>query len=64
MTPEEFEKYGFTDRLTFGQMACLDADRASAMPTPPIIKSKKKSKGKGKGKPRKLRMIPTSQFGM
>ena len=46
MTPEEYEKYGFTDRLSFGQMACLDADRARAMPTPPISKSKRKGKRK------------------
>ena len=28
MTPEEFERYGFTDKTSFGQMACLDAERA------------------------------------
>ena len=44
MTPEEFERYGYTDRISFGQMACLDAERASAKPTQPI------GKGKGKGK--------------
>ena len=50
MTPEEFEKYGFTDRLSFDQMACLDVDRAAAKPTQPIGKGKGKSKGKGKRK--------------
>ena len=49
MTPEEFEKFGFTDKLSFGQMACLDADRASAMPTPP------KGRVKGKEEERKKR---------
>ena len=58
MTPEEFEKYGFTDKLSFGQMACLDAERASAMPTPPISKSKGKSKGKGKRKAQEVEEDP------
>ena len=58
MTPEEYEKYGFTDKLSFGQMACLDADRASAMPTPPISKSKGKSKGKGKRKAQEIEEDP------
>ena len=58
MTPEEYEKYGFTDKLSFGQMACLDADRASAMPTPPISKSKGKSKGKGKRKAQEVEEDP------
>ena len=49
MTPEEFEKYGYTNRLSFGQMACLDAERASAKPTPSTGK-KGKGKGKSKGK--------------
>ena len=59
MTPEEYERYGFTDRLSFGQMACLDADRASAMPTPPISKSKGKSKGKGKRKAQEVEQDPS-----
>ena len=54
MTPEEFEKFGFTDKLSFGQMACLDADRASALPTPPISKSK----GKGKRKAQEVEEDP------
>ena len=61
MTPEEFEKFGFTDKLSFGQMACLDADRASAMPTPPISKSKGKSKGKGKRKAQEVEEDPNFQ---
>ena len=58
MTPEEFEKYGYTDRLTFDEMACLDAERASAKPTPSISKSKKKSKGKGKRKAQEVEEDP------
>ena len=58
MTPEEFEKFGFTDKISFGQMACLDADRASALPTPPISKSKGKSKGKGKRKAQEVEEDP------
>ena len=50
MTPEEFERYGFTDKISFGQMACLDAERARAKPTQPIGKGKRKGKGKGKRK--------------
>ena len=30
MTADEFERYGMTDMITFGQMACLDAERANA----------------------------------
>ena len=44
MTPKEFERYGYTDKISFGQMACLDAERARAKPSQPI------GKGKGKGK--------------
>ena len=58
MTPEEFEKYGYTDRLSFGQMACLDADRASAKPTPSISKGKGKGKGKGKRKAQEVEEDP------
>ena len=61
MTPEEFEKFGFTDKLSFGQMACLDADRAAAKPTPPISKSKGKSKGKGKRKAQEVEEDPNFQ---
>ena len=61
MTPEEFEKYGYTDRLTFDEMACLDAERASAKPTPSISKSKKKSKGKGKRKAQEVEEDPNFQ---
>ena len=50
MTPEEFERYGFTDKISFGQMACLDAERARAKPTQAISKGKGKGKGKGKRK--------------
>ena len=64
MTPDEFERYGCTDKLSFGQMACLDAERARAKPTQPIKRAKEKAKAKGKGKPRKLRRTPTSQCGM
>ena len=48
MTPEEFEKYGYTDKISFGQMACLDAERAAAKPTQAIGKGKGKGKGKRK----------------
>ena len=58
MTPEVFEKYGYTDRLSFGQMACLDADRASAKLTPSISKSKGKGKGKGKRKAQEVEEDP------
>ena len=44
MTPEEFERYGWTDRLTFEQFTCLDAERANAK------HPQGKGKGKGKGK--------------
>ena len=44
MTPEEFERYGWTDRITFDQLVCLDAERANAK------HSQEKGKGKGKGK--------------
>ena len=50
MTPEEFERYGFTDKISFGQLACLDADRAKAKPTQSVAKGKGKGKGKGKRK--------------
>ena len=46
MTPEEFERYGWTDRITFEQLACLDAERELAKPP----QEKRKGKGKGKGK--------------
>ena len=58
MTPEEFEKYGYTDRLSFGQMACLDAERASAKPTPSIGKGKGKGKSKGKRKAQEVEEDP------
>ena len=48
MTPEEFEEYGYTDKITFGQLGCLDADRAKAKPSQPITKGKGKGKGKRK----------------
>ena len=48
MTPEEFEKYGYTDKITFGQLGCLDADRAKAKPSKTI------PKGKGKRKRKKI----------
>ena len=50
MTPEEFERYGFTDKISFSQMACLDAERASAKRTQAIDKGKGKGKGKRKAK--------------
>ena len=43
MTPEEFERYGYTDRLTQEQFFVLDAERAKAK-----MKGKGKVKGKGK----------------
>ena len=43
MTPEEFERFGYTDRLTEEQFFVLDAERASAQ-----RKGKGKVKGKGK----------------
>ena len=46
MTPEEFERYGNTDRLTYEQLFVLDAERAHAMD----LHEKGKGKGKGKGK--------------
>ena len=46
MTPEEFERYGWTDRITFEQLVCLDAERELAKPP----QEKRKGKGKGKGK--------------
>ena len=48
MTAEGFERYGWTDKLSFGQMTCLDAERACAKPTQ--VKGNGKGKGKGKGK--------------
>ena len=45
MTPEEFERYGNTDRLTYEQLFVLDAERAHAKAL-----QEKKGKGKGKGK--------------
>ena len=47
MTPEEFERYGWTDGLTFDQFAHLDAERANAKHTDSL---NRKGKGKGKGK--------------
>ena len=41
MTPEEFERFGYTDRLTQEQFFVLDAERA---------KAQRKGKGKVKGK--------------
>ena len=49
MTPEEFERYGWTDRLTFDQFAHLDAEMGHAK-HPDSLKRKGKGKGKGKGK--------------
>ena len=46
MTADEFERYGMTDMITFGQMACLDAERANAKAS----QERRKGKGKGKGK--------------
>ena len=46
MTPEEFERYGRTDRLTYEQLFVLDAERANAKD----LQEKGKGKGKGKGK--------------
>ena len=43
MTPEEFERFGYTDRLTEEQLFVLDAERAKAQ-----RKGKDKVKGKGK----------------
>ena len=43
MTPEEFERFGYTDRLTQEQFFVLDAERAKAQ-----RKGKGKVKGKGK----------------
>ena len=47
MTPEEFERYGNTDRLTYEQLFVLDAERAHAKD---LQEKKGKGKGKGKGK--------------
>ena len=58
MTPEEFERYGYTDKFSFGQMACLDAERARAKPTQPISKGKGKGKGKGKRKAQEVEEDP------
>ena len=58
MTPEEFERYGFTDKISFGQMACLDAERARAKPTQAISKGKGKGKGKGKRKAQEVEEDP------
>ena len=46
MTPEEFERYGNTDRLTYEQLFVLDAERAQAKD----LQEKRKGKGKGKAK--------------
>ena len=46
MTPEEFKRYGFTDKISFGQMTCLDAERANAKPTQAIGKGCKWSRPK------------------
>ena len=46
MTPEEFERYGSTDRLTYEQLFVLDAERAHAK----NLQEKGKGKGKEKGK--------------
>ena len=43
MTPEEFERYGYTDKISFGEMARLDAERAKGNPTQPIGKGKRKA---------------------
>ena len=48
MTADEFERYGWTDRITFGQLACLDVERANAKH--PHVKEKGKRKGKGKSR--------------
>ena len=45
MTPDELERYGGTDSLTYEQLFVLDAERAHAMD----LKEKGKGKGKGKG---------------
>ena len=58
MTPEEFERYGYTDRISFGQMACLDAERARAKSTQPMSKGKGKGKGKGKRKAQEVEEDP------
>ena len=44
MTPEEFERYGNTDRLTYEQLFVLNAERAQAKD----LQEKRKGKGKGK----------------
>ena len=46
MTPEEFERYGNTDRLTYEQLFVLDAERTQAKG----LQEKRKGKGKGKAK--------------
>ena len=48
MTPEEFERYGYTDRLTQEQFFVLDAERANA---------KRKGKGKVKGKESQVKVM-------
>ena len=58
MTAEEFERYGWTDKLSFGQMACLDAERANAKPAQVKGKGKGKSKGKGKWKTKEVEEDP------
>ena len=58
MTPEEFERYGFTDKISFGQMACLDAERARAKSTQPMSKGKGKGKCKGKRKAQEVEEDP------
>ena len=47
MTPDEFERYGMTDRLTYEQLFVLDTERAK---TKGLQEKKEKGKGKGKGK--------------
>ena len=53
MTADEFERYGWTDRITFGQLACLDAERANVKH--PLVRGKGKGKGKGKAREGKER---------
>ena len=48
MTADEFERYGWTDRITFDQLACLDAERANVKHL--LVKGKGKGKGKGKSR--------------
>ena len=46
MTPEELDRYGGTNRLTFEQVQVLDAERADVL----NVQTRVKGKGKGKGK--------------